>query len=561
MKSTVSGGLRSRIVSDVLIVISLSLTVFYFQSYQKDPADGRNEISKALLFQPDKQEPSATDDFPILSGPVVIDDLKNDQPIASEKNSSIGPFAPLVPPIPALNKPFNYDQIETGVGKQITTTHNSVITIPSNAFVDVSGNPVTGKVDISYREFYDRWDMFVSNIPMHYDSAGNDLLESAGMIELRATQNGANVFPNPDKKIDVLLSRANKDEGYNTYYYDEKINQWKYVAPETRIVERVPDKTEGNATTLTPSAPRQKGYYQYTKRKYSSSLYCVSDMAPHKSFLFWKKQGALRFNFKILPRKDSPPENNFLRNYFWSYSGNDATDVYKMIFMNGKSQFFPGRMTVVDNMQIDRSDSGYTLSFNRDKVHFSLAILPFYENEQYMPAFDVAFSKYKSAYNARLNSDEDMYAQFIADSTDMMKDRESSATYTNQSNILTYFSVNNFGLWNCDRPLRANLPKTVLAKFSDVNGRTILITNGYMVFRNINSVVAVDDPGKFRFNPRGGNLFWAVLSRNRVAIVYPEEFAKHESDSRISNFTVKIYDDVDAAKTAMRKIVGSKLLG
>ena len=84
-------------------------------------------------------------------------------------------------------------------------------------------------VELRYREMHDDVDVFLTGIPMEYDSAGRQQLETAGMFELRGSQNGQDVFVKQGVKLEVRLASFTGDRDYMAYYLDEKARNWKYL--------------------------------------------------------------------------------------------------------------------------------------------------------------------------------------------------------------------------------------------------------------------------------------------------------------------------------------------
>ena len=76
-----------------------------------------------------------------------------------------------------------------------------------NAFVNSRGEAVEGAIKLTYREVSDPVSMLASGIPMTYDSAGVQTnFESAGMLELRAYQNGEALTLREDALVDIQLA-------------------------------------------------------------------------------------------------------------------------------------------------------------------------------------------------------------------------------------------------------------------------------------------------------------------------------------------------------------------
>jgi hypothetical protein len=128
------------------------------------------------------------------------------------------------PPIPSADKGFISYRISVKDGATICYADGSVIDIPANAFV-AAGDSVT----IKYREFRNVCDIFLSGIPMNYDSAGvQNTFVSGGMFELRAYDGDRELELKKDKEI--LVAMDVKDQGdFNEYALDEKDGAWKYT--------------------------------------------------------------------------------------------------------------------------------------------------------------------------------------------------------------------------------------------------------------------------------------------------------------------------------------------
>jgi hypothetical protein len=93
----------------------------------------------------------------------------------------------------------NYS-VDAAMGGAFTTPQGTVISIPPNAFTDPSGNIITGKVDIEFKDIYKKSDMLLSFMPT--DSYGWPL-KSAGEFFIRAKSNNTPVKIAPQQKIQV----------------------------------------------------------------------------------------------------------------------------------------------------------------------------------------------------------------------------------------------------------------------------------------------------------------------------------------------------------------------
>ena len=139
---------------------------------------------------------------------------------------------------PSQKLKINYTsyKINNATGGEIKHPTSSKINVPKNAFVDKNGKDVIGDVTIEYREFHDVADIIVAGIPMAYDSAGTKYnLESAGMFDIKGTQNGEPVFIKPDKNLEVSLASTNSENRFNQYYLDTVAENWQYLKKDDKL--------------------------------------------------------------------------------------------------------------------------------------------------------------------------------------------------------------------------------------------------------------------------------------------------------------------------------------
>ena len=199
-----------------LVVLAIS-SGFYFL-YFEDTVE--NYSSSPVAFQNSKPEPGIA----IQSDPneySVVTEGPTFKILMPEKLEREKIEAPIInPPIPHLVQPAIATRVNANIGQNINTNHHSLINIPPRAFVDKNGHVVTGDVDVLYKEYYTPLDIFLSGIPMKYDSGANEQLVSAGMIEITAMKNNEPLYVNKENKINVMLASLSGDPDYSIYYYD-----------------------------------------------------------------------------------------------------------------------------------------------------------------------------------------------------------------------------------------------------------------------------------------------------------------------------------------------------
>jgi hypothetical protein len=156
------------------------------------------------------------------------------------------PFVhPPMPDVQPVYQEFLFNANEGGVYEYET---GSRLVIPSAAFETASGQLAEGEVSIRFREMHDFVDFYLAGIPMSYDSANvRYAMESAGMVEVYAEQNGQALRMRSDKTIEVELvseittQSFDPPSGYNVYFLDTSARNWVYSEVDRmQIVESSP---------------------------------------------------------------------------------------------------------------------------------------------------------------------------------------------------------------------------------------------------------------------------------------------------------------------------------
>ncbi|HCS21713.1 MAG TPA: hypothetical protein DIW47_14340 [Bacteroidetes bacterium] len=111
-------------------------------------------------------------------------DEDNDQPNSPEKFNSVQEF------FDTRNPKTDIFLVTAETGGTFTTDDGSTLTIPANAFVDLSGQAITGSVTVRLKEVFSNSDMIFSGI---FPVSQNLMLNSGGEFFLSAKQ-GSNLL-------------------------------------------------------------------------------------------------------------------------------------------------------------------------------------------------------------------------------------------------------------------------------------------------------------------------------------------------------------------------------
>ena len=137
------------------------------------------------------------------------------------------------PPVPGTEKKFSSVMIDPSQDALIHSPNGTDIIIPARSIVDLNNNPVTGTVEIRFRELHDVPEIMLSGIPMEYDSAGADYsFSSAGMIQIYGYQDNKPVKMEDGKELKIVLASRNGGKEYNFYTLDTTSGKWSYTGKE-----------------------------------------------------------------------------------------------------------------------------------------------------------------------------------------------------------------------------------------------------------------------------------------------------------------------------------------
>lgn len=147
-----------------------------------------------------------------------------------QQKSNPKPTAFINPPSAKLVTPYSKYRINAEKGAELKHKDGSRISIPKHALVDKNGKQLVGEVTIEYKEMKDLGDVICNGIPMRYDSAGKSYdLETAGMFDIRAYQNGEPVFIKPGEELSLHFASTNPEDRFNQYYLDTLKRNWVYL--------------------------------------------------------------------------------------------------------------------------------------------------------------------------------------------------------------------------------------------------------------------------------------------------------------------------------------------
>jgi len=454
-----------------------------------------------------------------------IADLK--QPvIAAPATDSLQPY--INPPLPSINVPISDYSLDAEKGGTIFHPGGSIIYFPPAALIDASGTPVTGIVKVTYREFADPVDFFVSGIPMGYDSAGVKYnFESSGMCEINVYKDNKPVFVNPNAKPQLHLSSTNKSPLHNVYFLDTVARNWKFTGKDiiTEVKNTVQTEAQGPTSnyadfiesTGIPVKPVKPAMASEDKQAFSLEI----DPGSFEELFAYD-----HLKFEVVDES--------------TYRRSDADEHW-------------------DNVKLERSntDGIYDITFTNVKRKVTYKVRPVLEGADYdaaMKVFNQKNKAYEEALRKRQTQDQlisdsitaknkqvlekinagrewnDKMNALILERNKKLREQQLRAIEEQQKSqnqlldklgkrgtdirmsteIIRTFSINNFGIWNCDHPEYPKDEMPILAYYSDAANNPILFQNIAVVYKGFNGITQFPYATQIRVIPNKENMLWSI---------------------------------------------------
>jgi hypothetical protein len=400
-------------------------------------------------------------------------------------------------------------------------SHNgSTITVPENAFLDSNGNVVNGDVEIRYREFHGLADIFISGIPMQYDSAGSTYtFESAGMFEIKAFKDGQELKTNPESLINVEMASKNEADYFNKYYLDETAGKWDYIS-----------KDSANRNGGGPFDSLNEDQVAEAIQNVETSIKEILAEKPKKPV----QRNPELYSIKIEVDANQFPELTVYGDVLFQVLDNDENFVEKYKGVDW------------DDVELTKNESGYLLTFYKDLEPHEFSARPVMDDQTYSAAsadFDAKFEAFESRYGMRLEADSIAYAGLkaraikITDSTNNIN-YGNSAEYQAQlasglitGSITRSFTVLKFGTYNSDYPQVMPVGRMLAIDCfinKDNEKDTLEYRSLHMADHETNVLVGLSSHSaeELVYNPTHKTTFFMVTKDNKLAVFYPEDFKK-----------------------------------
>jgi len=410
------------------------------------------------------------------------------------------------PPFGDVNVPFKQFALEAAEGGTFSYETGSRLHVPANAFLDDSGKVVQGKVDLHYREFTNQAEILVSGIPMAVAPDSNQYLESAGMMEIEAFQNGQRLFPNQNSPIQIDMASMFEADNYNLYELDTNQRSWiekrknlpvnRPQASASEFKEPNYDKLAANAGILKPITPRKADPKRY-KFKYKIDLSEFPEMNIYDG-IEWEYAGKRK--------SENPEKNPWVLRAFWYEMDLDKTKregIYKLTLKTQDKTF----VTTVRPV-FDAADMDYALDVFEDKV-----------------ANYRSFVGKKKAATRKWKQEQERKQRIAA----------------SNAKIYRTFEVQSFGIYNCDRFYQQENLFAINASFQDRNRKELIVSRAFLIDAQANTVLPFDSASlkALKFDPNRSYRMLVMDTSSTLFSYGPQLFSGFRSNRKSATFVAK----------------------
>jgi len=338
------------------------------------------------------------------------------------------------PPIEGEDVPFQIFVVNPNKNEEIILSSGTKIEISKESLLPEKKHQ---NVEIEVREFPDKVSAFLAGIPMDYQKDAAFI--SAGMIEIRGKQNDQLVEINADKPIKIDMKLTKNPVGFDFWSLNETTKDWtKYpVKYELNHQKELSKLSLNNPTSIKKQIANIDNQIvalnqaKLEVQKPTVESFKIPNESHQKFDLDFNKKTypeLAKFEnlvFEILPT--SGYDKNFTKKTWSDVKLEKNKEVYEMIFTASSEKLRLPVRPVLQGKELTEA-----------KNEFDVAIASFNETIAENEKNKFTLQKQKEAYQKALMGD-----------LTALNDRLVNAT---ENKGTANFQVNQWGVYNCDKP-------------------------------------------------------------------------------------------------------------
>ncbi len=423
---------------------------------------------------------------------------------------------PVSPPEPDI-KEYEVFTVHPTQESKFTTRKGSTITVPPLAFTFPDGTICLEPVELKFSEYHNVAEIFLSGIPMMYDSAGvSYTFESAGMFDIRAYHQGQNLVLADQKEIGIDLV-SNAEGIYNFYYFDSTVNQWTYL-----FTESPDDITPITTPTPLPSPPAL------------ASDFTIPDL---DQFIIPSNGSAVVI---LLRRED--PRNFAFRVAFDEEEFPELVDIQDLIFELGTgslaAHYLSGRW---DSMMLSRvTEQEYEITLHRRHGELSFPARPVLD----LPGSEDEKDQRRKELAQRRQEIADLHAAIDADPRSIRMAGVASSQWAMRRGT----KISSLGIYNWDLPVPE--PQHAMAGagiFVDESGKPLAPSTIFLAQKGVTILWSYNPTQPWKYSESLDNILWFTLPDGKYAMV-------NDAAIREGNKAGKIAARIVTRETALQEI-------
>ena len=445
-------------------------------------------------------------------------------------------------PLPGISVPEQRVVVASATGAEVDLSDQARMRIPATAFIDADGQQVTGEVQITYRTLADQADLLVSGLPMEYEQGAQRLqLSSAGVVEVRASQNGEQVRLAPDKTLEltlvepVALSPGVSVAQREILYWEAAQNRW------------TADQAQSYAMVTASKASQELSLEQ--PEEYRAAKVALQDSLARE-----KQQLVAELS---IPEPPVAPEGGSSdRPTFELDLDNDSaiqlvgvladrpetvTEQKAWVVSEKSADFDLRALTVVwETITVEAINDGeYRMTFRAGESSDAVIVKPLLSPEAYAAAMDTYRSEL-AAWTALRDRLEDERTARLAELNDRYAAREAAleARFRHslgdadsariqsavRTEVVHTFRIPRLGIWSCVQPFATD-HEVVIAGLTQKNGESINHKVAYLIDRTENTVYRfhAGEQGallRFREKPESDFVICVPVGKGRLAVAF-----------------------------------------
>lgn len=422
------------------------------------------------------------------------------------------------PPIPQADIPMQTFELNNSRDTTLRLPSGTEVHVPARALL-LNGKPAEcAKLQMSVREMKTVDEVFLSGIPMQYDSAGTQYtFETAGMMQIEARCDGRALSIDPQRPLTIAMTSPSADTKFNLYQLDTNQRAWAYKGKD-----RV--ETKPTAAIERPSAETARlANLKKQLDKIAAELKALRNAEPRAPELANTAEWSIKLD--VLPA-EFPELRSFKEQLF------EIDSRFKPLKKTDQAKNW-------EDVRLEQSayPGRYWIKFNAFKDSCRYLVKPVFPKALFAKAkvvFDSSFKAYKKQLAARLKT-EDSLNVAIAKEQKRVSDSSFSAynkiktkidiEYAKNAKTIACirrcFPITQFGIWNCDLPIQN---RGVVLRADFMYNDSIYKPNiRYINNVDQNIIIELTQLNGIGYSPSQKTVAW-IVSRNEIYYITADEF-------------------------------------